>query len=274
MELLTNAIGRALPATLRVVLGEATKVCDQHGEYQATGQRIMITTPPREIWTGCPACQADAALAKQDQAAQKRSVDMLTRVQDLLKQTAIPSRFIGRTLDNYAAETEGQAKALSTCQRYAAQFGRASPGASLILSGLPGTGKSHLAGGILQALLPHHVGAYVTMMDLIRMLRDTWRRDSDQSETDVLAKLTEVPLLVIDEIGVQYGTDAERTLFFDVMDRRYRNCMPVILLTNQGRAEFRTTVGDRVYDRLTEVAKWVPFDWPSHRAQMRKEFKQ
>lgn len=272
MEHLANAVGRSFALPLRVALGDEQRHCGRHGEYLASGQRIMITTPPREIWTGCPACQMQAKSDEQDQATAKRSAAQAQRVQDLIKQTAIPTRFIGRTLDNYVAQTDGQAKALATCRRYVEHFGRSGHGASLILSGLPGTGKSHLAGGILQALLPRHVGVYVTMMDLIRMLRDTWRKDSDQSETIVLQQLAQVPLLVIDEIGVQYGTDAERTLFFDVMDRRYRQCMPVILMTNQAMQEFRATVGDRVYDRLTEVAKWVPFDWPSYRAQMRKEF--
>ena len=273
MEVLANTLAWSYPAKLSEELGAEDRVCDQHGTYTATGKRILITVPPRDIWTGCPACQAAAKQAEQDQAEAKRTQDQLARVQALLQQTAIPGRFIGRTIDNYVAETEGQIKALAICRRYAEQFDQGlRTGASLILSGLPGTGKSHLAGGILQALLPRHVGVYVTMMDLIRMLRDTWRKDSEESETSVLQQLAQVPLLVVDEIGVQYGTDAERTLFFDVMDRRYRNCMPVILLTNQGMQDFRATVGDRVYDRLTEVARWVAFDWPSHRAQMRKGF--
>ena len=132
-----------------------------------------------------------------------------------------------------------------------------------MLSGNPGTGKSHLAAAILQFILPKHVGAYMTLMDLIRKLRDTWRRDSEMSESQLLAKLQAIPLLVIDEVGVQYGTDGERSILFDVMDRRYREMRPTILMTNLGKDDFRAAVGDRVFDRLTEVARWVPFDWQS-----------
>ena len=55
------------------------------------------------------------------------------------------------------------------------------------------------------------------------------------------------------------------------MDRRYRDQRPVILITNQGPEDFRVTVGDRVYDRLTEVARWIPFEWQSYRTSARKE---
>lgn len=258
-------------AKLREDLGTTEVQCDKHGTYISSGQRILICRPPKEIWSKCPGCEADAKKAEHEAAAVARASAERARIEEVLKDTALPSRFIGKTLATYIAETDGQRKAHAICNAYAQNFDRGlDKGASLIFSGLPGTGKSHLAGGIIQAILPRHVGIYVTMLDLIRMLRDTWRRDSDISETDVLARLSSVPLLVIDEVGVQYGTDAERTLFFDVMDRRYRNLKPVILLTNLGMNEFKTTVGERVYDRLTEVARWVPFDWPSHRPAARR----
>jgi DNA replication protein DnaC len=80
-----------------------------------------------------------------------------------------------------------------------------------------------------------------------------------------------VPLLVLDEIGVQYGTDGEQTIIFDILDRRYRDMRPSVLLTNQDKAGLKTFIGERAYDRLTETCRWVPFDWPSYRLQARKE---
>jgi DNA replication protein DnaC len=192
----------------------------------------------------------------------------------MLEQTAIPPRFIGKTFANYRTDSEGQERALRVCREYAGSFSRhLRTGGSLILSGQPGTGKSHLAGAVLQAILPQYVGAYVTLMDLIRGLRDTWRRDSEITENQFLSRLEAIPLLVIDEIGVQYGTDGERAILFDVLDRRYRNMRPAILMTNLSKDEFRVAIGDRVFDRLTEVARWVPFEWGSYRTQARKEMR-
>lgn len=256
-------------------LGERADKCATHGQYMTKGKRFLITNPPRDIWTKCPGCEQAAAAAERDEARRIEAEALRAKTERMLETTMLPSRFTDRTLASFKAESDGQKRAHHIAAEFAQNFESVlRRGGSLIFSGPPGTGKSHLAAAIMLAILPKHVGLYVTMMDLIRMLRSTWRKDSEKSEADVLMNLAAVPLLVIDEVGVQYGTDAERTLFFDVMDRRYRNRMPTILLTNQGMDEFKTTVGERVYDRLTEVARWVPFDWKSYRTTARREFQQ
>ncbi|MBU3577517.1 ATP-binding protein [Polynucleobacter sp. UK-Kesae-W10] len=249
-------------------------VCGEHGSFESFGTLYVIGSVRREVWTKCPSCTSE----ERDQEREKRELMAKERsdanVFQLLSQTAIPPRFVGKTFSNYRVESDKQAKALAVCKEYAQSFDSClNTGASLILSGMPGTGKSHLAAAILQAILPKHVGAYVTLMDLIRSLRDTWRRDSTTTESQLLNRLTHLPLLVIDEIGVQYGTDGERAILFDVLDRRYREMKPSILMTNLAKDDFRTAIGDRVFDRMTEVGRWVPFDWPSYRIQARKEVK-
>lgn len=266
-------IGAVLGAPTQPLEPE-TRTCAEHGEYLAAGYRLTLVKPAREIWSECPGCKAERERVAMAAAEAARQADLKARVESMLVQAAIPPRFIGKTFDNYRVENEGQGKALKVCQEFASNFPQhLRRGGSLILSGQPGTGKSHLAGAILQAILPQHVGVYVTLMDLIRTLRDTWRRDSEITETQMLARLQAVPLLVIDEIGVQYGTDGERAILFDVLDRRYRELRPSILMTNLGKDEFRVAIGDRVFDRLTEVARWVPFEWSSYRTQARKEMR-
>ena len=94
---------------------------------------------------------------------------------------------------------------------------------------------------------------------------------STERTVSVIARFSEVPLLVIDEIGVQYGTDGEQTVLFEILDRRYREMMPTILLTNQGAEGLRTFIGDRSFDRLRENSRWVTFDWDSYRKQARSQ---
>lgn len=267
-------IGNVLGYTPTRPLEPMIRSCSKHGDYEAVGHLLTLVSPPREIWSECPGCKAEREQAAAAAADAARQAELKTRVESMLVQAAIPTRFVGKTFESYRTEGDGQAKALRICREYAENFPRhLRTGSSLILSGMPGTGKSHLAGAVLQSILPAHIGVYVTLMDLIRTLRDTWRRDSEVSETQMLARFQAIPLLVIDEIGVQYGTDGERSILFDVLDRRYREMRPSILMTNLGKEEFRAAIGDRVFDRLTEVARWVSFDWPSYRGQARKEMR-
>lgn len=253
-------------------LGTRQSTCKTHGTYQARGMRIEVGRTSREIWTGCKAC-ADAAAAQAQAAVQEHTADkQRDKISALLKQSAVPKRFIGKSFDTYQADTPEQKRALALCQRYAANFERSlATGHGLVLAGKPGTGKSHLACAILQHIMPAHIGAYVTVMDLIRRLRAGWGGRTGDGEADVLDQLANLPLLVIDELGVQFNSDGERVHLHDVLDRRYREQKPTILLTNFEDAELIACIGERVYDRLTETATRIEFSWKSHRVEARKE---
>lgn len=238
--------------------------CDEHGAYAS---RNVVG----RIWSRCPQCSAIADEERQREAAQAEHRQAEARHSAAIAAARIPARFVGRSFDNFAATTADQQHALTVCRDYAESFADgARRGAGLILSGRPGTGKSHLAAAVLQSVLSQDV-RYLTCMDLIRAVRDTWRRDSDKSETQLLGYLERLDLLVIDEVGMQYGTDGEQTIIFDVLDRRYREVRPTMLLTNQDRAGFAAFIGERTFDRLKETCSWVSFDWPSYRPTARKE---
>lgn len=242
--------------------------CPRHTEYMAKITRLRT----RDIYSSCPECLAEEK-AREDAEKRARIAEQeRIHVLACLDRAAVPARFSGRTLATFKAFTPEQQKALSVANEFVANWSaHYKKGAWLVFSGLPGTGKSHLAIGILQALIPTYVGRYLTCSELIQHIRATWRKDSEAGELEVLDKLQAFPLLVIDEVGVQYGTESEQNHIFDVLDRRYREMMPTILLTNQNKDGFREYVGDRVYDRMTECARWVPFTWDSYRPQARKE---
>lgn len=242
--------------------------CDKHGVYMAKGHRLSS----RDVWGKCPECVKDSERQEKEARAEISRRIAADNHRSLLLRVGVPARFSGRTLATFKAETPEQQKALAVAADFVANWSDVKrKGSWLVFSGQPGTGKSHLAIAILQALLPAHKGRYMTCMELIQTIRSAWRKDSEASELDVVEELARVPLLVLDEIGVQNGTESEMLHLFDVLDKRYRELMPTILLTNQNKDGFRQFVGDRVYDRMTECAKWVPFAWDSYRPQARKE---
>ncbi len=271
-DLAQQATARMRHDALRPARSEQTeqRECPTHGGYTAHGEHKANIG--RTIWTRCPGCRVADEQAVKAESEQRAAAAKAASIERALKVANIPKRFTGRTFETFNAATPPQSAALTTCRAYAEDFADAlRTGASLVLSGNPGTGKSHLAASVmLQVMAGGWAVQYVTCMDMIRAVRATWRKDCDRTEDDVLRELGEtLDLLVIDEIGVQYGTDGEQNVVFDVLDRRYREMRPTILISNADRKQFRAYVGDRVYDRLREVAKWLPFDWDSHRPQAR-----
>jgi DNA replication protein DnaC len=255
------------PMVLEESIGDVVATCDRHGPYTKSG---VLYLGKREVWTPCPDCEEARLAANRQAEAQKLAKRALVRMENMLGQAAIPRRFIGRSFENFIATTKEQAHALDVIREYVDNFPvNAERGASLVFSGMPGTGKSHLATAAQQALMPEVNSLYITCASLIRAVRATWSRGSERTEVEVLREFGKIELLVIDEVGATGGTDNEQSLIFEILDRRYSDMRPTILLTNQDKAGFRSFVGDRVFDRFTETARWVSFDWASYRPTAR-----
>ena len=240
-------------------------VCEIHGAYEETG---ICFNKPEPKWTGCDKCKAENKLKLEHERSMKEQIQAQMRIEARLNKAGIPIRFRERTLQNFIAVTPAQTTALTRARDFVENFDENyKTGRTLILSGNPGTGKSHLAIAIAQAIMPKHTALYINALDAIRMIRDTWRKDSETSELQVLELLGSIDLLVIDEVGVQYGTENEQMLMFDIINRRYRDSKPMILLTNLGTKGFSEYLTERSYDRLRENGKWISFEWESYRGK-------
>jgi len=239
--------------------------CETHGEYVA---RCYIGN----FWTGCPACAAEKKTREQDEAAAKARADAVARWQRKIGEAGIPERFRDRRLDTYVARNEGQRRALAFAKHYADNFDDVmETGRCALFVGKPGTGKTHLAAGIGLQVMAHHSAAvlFSTVARAVRRVKDTWGRNSTESESEAIAALVFPDLLILDEVGVQFGSDTERMILFDVLNERYEKRRPTLLLSNFARNEVKTFLGERIFDRLREDGgEIIPFDWDSYRRGM------
>lgn len=204
----------------------------------------------------CPQCAAEA------------------RAQSLVDRSAIPKRFQGKKLLDFRDETPAQKEALQAAFAYAHEFAAARErGTCLLFLGGPGTGKTHLACGIAQHVMAGgHSAMYCTVQDIIRAVRETWRADSERSERHALAAFNRMDLLVIDEVGVQAGSEDEQRILYGVIGARHANLRPMILMSNlpataqPPQRSIKDYLGARLFDRLHEGdGKTVIFDWASYR---------
>ena len=68
----------------------------------------------------------------------------------------------------------------------------------------------------------------------------------------MLSVYTGVDLLIVDEVGVKAGTENEKQIIFNVLNERYNNVLPTVLISNLRENEVKTYLGERVWDRLKE----------------------
>lgn len=240
------------------------ETCAKHGEFES---RAVVILGKMMTWTQCPECSRLHAEAEEKARQHERELGRQRMVEARLNRAGIPLRFRSRSFDSFEAKIHGQVSALAAASEYSDDFPqRYAAGATMVFSGMPGTGKSHLAIAVCMSVMERgYTAMYINALDAIRMVRATWGRHAEQSEREVMNQLASIDLLVIDEVGAQYGTEGEQVILFDIINRRYQDQKPMILLTNQGKEGFKTYLGDRAFDRLREGGKWVPFDWKSHR---------
>lgn len=136
-------------------------------------------------------------------------------------------------------------------QSYVDNFNRVQQaGANIILTGSIGTGKTHLACAVANALLDKGITVhYTTMYGLCLYIKESWSDKTGDSESQRIQKLIDVDLLIIDEVGVQ--RDSDMPFITEVIDGRFRTHKPSIILSNYSATELQKILTARNYDRLT-----------------------
>lgn len=191
---------------------------------------------------------------------------------DLRADSNIPTRFIGCEFSTFVAATPAQERIVALAQRTAiAMIEQPTAGWSLVMCGGPGTGKTHIACAIANAVMRGGRSVkFGTVLAAIRHVKDTYRRNADQSEKDAIDDLLAPDLLILDEIGVQVGSEHEKMLLFEIINERYQWCHSTVLISNLDRLELAAYLGDRMMDRFNETGAVLAFTWPSFRGKTMK----
>lgn len=264
-------------------LGSVVYLCPKHGEFstsaffKSNGEFVA-----RDL--ECPACMREwheehaeefaaeeerlkVAVENERRAARERWIEQL------VNSSGIPTDYRNVDLASVTFSDPGNAETLRQVRLYAERFEEVKgKGVGLFLYGETGTGKTHLACALLRALMPEVPGKYVMTWELIRAIKNA------KFGEDPLKLYMNAPLLVIDEIGVQYGSKFEETSLYPLIDSRVTERRPTIFISNvqpdtkdEERREqtVRGMLGERLWDRVQYRSIFLPL----HGASVRKRFR-
>lgn len=235
--------------------------CNIHGKYDAKIQGVVFG---REVWSQCPQCEE---ACNNDRIAFEASKEK-HKIVEQIRRANIPKRFLASSFDEYLTNSSDQQRALRLCQAYSSRIDNVRlKGVSLVMCGRPGTGKTHLACAILRSAIEGGLtGTYSSIYELVSNYKATFGKDKTTTDQDIIDKYVSPGLLVLDEVGVQYGTDAEMVIISRVLNDRYNDVKPTILITNHSEGELAEFVGERVVDRMKDNGgALINFNWTSHR---------
>ncbi len=207
----------------------------------------------------------------------------------LLQKAAIPPRYFDRGFEEFFFERNSlQERAQLRAIDYVEDFPNVPRG--LLFAGPCGVGKTHLSVAILKTLIQekHVHGQFVDEAELLRRLQYSYGPNSPETEREVMIPLSEVELLVWDDLGTGRPTDWVRETIRTVLNHRYTYNKQTILSTNwplkpqanpspglRSRTEslqntLAERIGQRLFSRIMEMCEIIEMDGPDARTEIHK----
>ena len=165
------------------------------------------------------------------------------RINEFHKNCGLDSDFYGATIhfEQYSEET------IQKLRQFVENI-RNRKGGFLIINGMVGTGKTSAAAAVMNELL---MGTYLDMPELELKLNTADRYNSDENREQFLHKLSRCELLVLDEIGrFPERRQIEQPVLFYLLNRRFQNKRPTIVITNMSAKELADFLGQALIDRI------------------------
>lgn len=147
------------------------------------------------------------------------------------------------TFDTFDPDPEHQ-RAYERAREFAAN-----PRGWLILMGMYGTGKTHLAVAIGNYRLAFGENVvFMVVPDLLDHLRATFNPASDITYDDLFDGVRTAPLLILDDLGTQSTSPWAEEKLYQIFNYRYNQRLPTVITTNKALDEFSGPIGSRMAD--------------------------
>lgn len=205
---------------------------------------------------------ADARRVRESEDASRTERERIER-----EIAAFPKRYADATFENYQLYSDEKSR---IAQQYTIECLRS--GNSLVMYGKNGTGKTRLAYAFLrEKILAGKRCKYILAPSLFDEIKNTYAKESYDTSQSLVDRYASYDFLVIDELDKTFGTRAEFIGLYRIINARYDDLKPTVIMTNADDATVIDIVGRSCYERLIEYpGTAVKMEWKSFRARGEK----
>lgn len=178
---------------------------------------------------------------------EKRRQDLFDHPEKAMEESGVSPRFLECSFEAF----RGGDRYLSVCRECAENP------QNLVLYGTTGSGKTHLAVSIIREIVRRGGKArFVSVPRLLLEIRSTFNRGGTyfgDTEAEIIERCAEEPLLVLDDLGSEKGSEWSISTLFLIIDQRYQSLKPTIVTTNLSPDLMEKELGARIASRLASM---------------------
>ena len=151
-----------------------------------------------------------------------------------------------------ATEPEGLASDLASRQSFAHGFAQAvryadDPQGWLVLTGPARVGKTHLAAAVANHCIENgRTTFFITVPDLLDHLRTAYAPDSETGYDSLFDQVRDVPLLILDGLGVHSATPWAQEKLFQLLNHRRVGSLPTVITVHGPLGRIEESIRARV----------------------------
>lgn len=201
----------------------------------------------RIVFRACACRRAELHLEEEV----RREADRLDNIKKLRRRGIEDEKYLECTFEK---DDRREATIRETCFNYVKKWDEVKEkNIGLAFVGDVGTGKTFYAAAIANAIIDKGVAAIITT---IPALHTSMSANYGENRDFILNQIRSIPLLVLDDVGVERATPAAMENTYTIINERYKAKRPLIITTNISKAEMfnpSTEHEKRIYDRITEM---------------------
>ena len=132
---------------------------------------------------------------------------------------------------------------------------------NLLLYGRTGLGKTFVCHCIAKDLLDAgHTVLYLTAPRLFKVIEDSrFNRDALEEPDEMLEAVTDVDLLILDDLGAEFTTVVTSSALFDIVNQRLLAKKPTVISTNLSPKDLEQYYSERIVSRFTGYYRMLKF---------------